>query len=208
MKKTVQGLYAITDQHLISPKRFSTRVCQALEGGAAIVQYRDKSQQHSLRWEQAKILVELCREYNAVSIINDDVELAKIVNADGVHIGLQDDDIAYARTELGNDKIIGVSCYADILSAQTAIQSSADYVAFGSVFPSSTKPQAPVAGLEILREAKQVLPVPIVAIGGIDLNNMTQVLDAGADAVAIISSVFAAKNVQSAAQQFSDFFKT
>ena len=204
--KKICGLYAITDSNLITPKRFANKVRQALEGGARVVQYRDKSQHHELRWKQAQTVVELCHEFSAVSIINDDIELTKTVNADGVHIGSKDDELSYAREQLGDDKIIGVSCYADINLAKQAVKGSADYVAFGSIFPSPTKPVAPVAGLDILQTAKQELSVPIVAIGGITLNNMPELLATGVDSTSIISGIFASDDVQSSAKQFSDFF--
>lgn len=206
MSKRVQGLYAITDSKMIAPKKFTTKVRQALEGGARIIQYRDKSQHHELRLEQATSVVALCKEFDALSIINDDVELAKTVQADGLHIGSEDDDLAFARAELGTNKIIGVSCYASIELANQAIAESADYVAFGSVFSSSTKPQAPVAGLDILQQAKQTLNVPIVAIGGINLDNLPDVVATGADSVAIISGVFACDDVTTAAQFFAKAF--
>jgi len=110
MKNTIHGLYVITDKHWIAPKKFAAKIRQVLQGGAKVVQYRDKSQQHQLRFEQASMMVELCQEYGAISIINDDIDLAKIVNADGVHIGSEDDELSYARQELGEKKIIGVSC--------------------------------------------------------------------------------------------------
>ena len=206
MKKHIQGLYAITDQQLIAPKKFAARVKQVLQGGAQIVQYRDKSQQHQLRFEQASIVVDLCKKFGAISIINDDIELAKIVKADGVHIGTDDDELSYARQELGEQKIIGVSCYADLSLAEQAVADSADYVAFGSIFSSPTKPQAPIAGLDILRQAKQSLRVPIVAIGGITLDNLDDVVSSGADAVAIISGVFANEDISQQALQFSQAF--
>ena len=206
MKKHIQGLYAITDQQLIAPKKFAARVKQVLQGGAQIVQYRDKSQQHQLRFEQASIVVDLCKKFGAISIINDDIELAKIVEADGVHIGTDDDELSYARQELGEQKIIGVSCYANLSLAEQAVADSADYVAFGSIFASPTKPQAPIAGLDILRQAKQSVRVPIVAIGGITLDNLDDVVSSGADAVAIISGVFANEDISQQALQFSQAF--
>lgn len=206
MQKHIQGLYAITDQQLIAPKKFAARVRQVLQGGAQIVQYRDKSQQHQLRFEQASIVVDLCKKFGAISIINDDIELAKIVEADGVHIGTDDDELSYARQELGEQKIIGVSCYANLSLAEQAVADSADYVAFGSIFASPTKPQAPIAGLDVLRQAKQSLRVPIVAIGGITLDNLDDVVSSGADAVAIISGVFANEDISQQALQFSQAF--
>lgn len=206
MNKKVQGLYAITDQHMIAAKKFTSRIRQVLEGGASVIQYRDKSQHHQLRLEQAESLVTLCKEFGALSIINDDIELAKAVQADGVHIGSEDDDVSYARAQLGENKIIGVSCYANLDLAKKVVSSSADYVAFGSIFASSTKQQAAIAGLDILQLAKQELSVPIVAIGGIKLDNLDSVLATGVDSVAIISGVFANDNVTTSAQQFTNAF--
>lgn len=206
MNKNIHGLYAITDSKMIAPKKFFARVRQALEGGAGVIQYRDKSQHHELRLEQASIVVALCKEFDAISIINDDIELAKAVQADGLHIGSEDDDLAFARKELGPNKLIGVSCYASLDLANQAVAGSADYVAFGSIFASSTKPQAPVAGLNILHQAKQELNVPIVAIGGINLDNLPDVVAAGVDSVAIISGVFANNDVTAAAKNFTKAF--
>ncbi len=206
MDKNIHGLYAITDPKMIAPKKFSARVRQALEGGAGVIQYRDKSQHHELRLEQAAIVVALCKEFGAISIINDDIELAKAVQADGLHIGSEDDDLAFARAELGANKLIGVSCYASLDLANQAVAGSADYVAFGSIFASSTKPQAPVAGLNILHQAKQELNVPIVAIGGINLDNLPDVVATGVDSVAIISGVFANNDVTDAAKHFTKAF--
>jgi len=204
--KTIQGLYVITDQQLIATKKFESKVRQALAGGARVVQYRDKSRHHQQRLDQASMVVELCKEYEAVSIINDDIELAKMVNADGVHLGADDAELNFARAELGQDKIIGVSCYADVAIAEQAVQDSANYVAFGSIFPSPTKPQAPVAGIEVLLEARKTLSVPIVAIGGISLDNLHHVLATNIDSVAIISGVFGNDDVTDAAKRFSNAF--
>lgn len=207
----IHGLYAITDSELMRAKRFRSKLRQALEGGAKIVQYRDKSAHHELRWQQAQQLVELCREYAATSIINDDVELAKVVGADGVHIGIEDQSLLEVRQQLGENKIIGVSCYSDIERARIAVEQSADYVAFGSIFPSSTKPTAKVSNLNILEQAKQELNVPIVAIGGITIDNISSVIAAGASSVAVISAVFGASGsndaIQQAALAFSQSFK-
>lgn len=208
--KSIQGLYAITDSQLMRPKHFKAKLRQALEGGAQVVQYRDKSAQHEQRWQQAQQLVELCKEYNAVSIINDDVELANVVGADGVHIGTEDGTLLDARQQLGANKIIGVTCHSDIQRAKAVITESADYVAFGSIFSSPTKPQAPAASLRVLEQAKQELDSPIVAIGGINLDNANSVIAAGADSIAVISAVFGATGnddaIKQAALAFSQSF--
>jgi len=203
----IHGLYAITDQYLLAAKKFSVKVQQALEGGARVIQYRDKSKHHQKRLDQASVVVEICKFHGATSIINDDVELAKMVGADGVHLGAEDDELSFARDELGDDKIIGISCYGDLSLAEQAEQGSADYVAFGRLFPSPTKPQAPVAGLDVLIEAKNKLKIPVVAIGGINLDNLPAVLATKVDSIAIISGVFGQENINKAAQQFSKAFK-
>ena len=206
----IQGLYVITDSKLMRAKSFKSKVRQALEGGARVVQYRDKSTHHEQRWQQAQYIVQLCKEYKAISIINDDIELTKVVDADGVHLGAEDDSLLEARQQLGEGKIIGVSCYADLERAKQSVKDSADYVAFGSIFPSPTKTQAKVAGLEILQRAQQELTVPVVAIGGISLDNLSSVIAAGADSAAVISAVFAASGsddaIQQAATQFTQLF--
>ena len=203
---TIHGLYAITDSTLIRAKSFKSKLRQALEGGAKVLQYRDKSAHHELRWQQAQQLVALCKEYQAVSIINDDIELAKVVGADGVHIGIDDETLLEARQQLGQKKIIGVTCYSDIERAKIAVAESADYVAFGSIFPSPTKPQAKPGSLQVLEQARNVLDIPIVAIGGITLDNIDSVIAAGADSVAVISAVFGATGSDNAIKQAASAF--
>lgn len=185
---SLAGLYAITDSSL--GDHLLERVEQALQGGAQIVQYRDKSNDGNKRLKEAQALNQLCQDYHAPLFINDDVQLAKQVDAAGVHIGKEDGLLADARAVLGKQKIIGVSCYADLALAERMQKQGADYVAFGAVFPSATKPQAPKAALNILAQAKQRLMLPICAIGGITLDNIDQVIHNGADMVAVISELF------------------
>lgn len=149
-------------------------------------------------------LAALCKNNNVIFIVNDDLQLARY--ADGVHLGKEDGDILQARQQLGPDKIIGVSCYDSLERAVAAEQAGADYVAFGSMFESSTKPQARRASLGLLRKAQSALHIPIVAIGGITLQNAQAVVTAGADAIAVINSVFAATNPCAAAREFSNIF--
>lgn len=202
----IHGLYAITDATLMRPKRFAAMLRQALEGGAQVVQYRDKSKQHEQRWRQAQLVVNLCKEYNAISIINDDIELAKIVNADGVHLGSEDGSIKEARKILNEKKIIGISCYADIQRCLKAEQQGADYIAVGTMYASSTKPENSLAGLNFLRTVKRQVSKPVVAIGGINVENATNVIEAGADGIAVISALFASDDIQNTAQEFSKLF--
>ena len=193
----LKGLYVITDEHLINKKDFDRKVEQALQGGAKIIQYRDKSNDTKKRQHQALSLRLLCEKYNALCLINDDIQLAKIVNAHGVHLGRDDASLLTARDVLGIDAVIGVSCYNDLSLALSAEKNGANYVAFGAIFPSPTKPNAPVTGLEIITRAKQKLSLPICTIGGINHKNIRQVIHSGADMTAVISEIFASNNTGS-----------
>src|SRR5262249_17586188 len=158
----------------------------ALEGGAAVVQYRHKRALDSLRRTQAAALARVHAARGALYIVNDDPALAAAVGADGVHLGEDDASIAAARELVGPDGLVGVSCYGDFERARRAVALGADYVAFGSFFPSSTKPAARRADVALLRRGRE-LGVPVVAIGGIDASNARDLIDAGADAVAVIT---------------------
>jgi thiamine-phosphate pyrophosphorylase len=188
MKCPARGLYAITQTEQKTAARVLTEVEAALRGGAIMVQYRDKQ---PINAEQlARELVLLCKAYNVPLLINDDVTLAQRVGAVGVHLGKDDGDIAQARQRLGETAIIGVSCYNKVQLALTAQQQGASYVAFGRFFPSSSKPLAAPAQLSTLTHAKQMLQIPIVAIGGILPSNGDMLLNAGADMLAVISGLF------------------
>ena len=186
----LKGLYAITNERLISEQDFDRKIEQVLLGGANIIQYRDKSNDTKKRQQQALSLRQLCEKYNALCIINDDIQLAKKVNAHGVHLGKDDASLLSARDVLGEEAIIGVSCYNDLSLALSAEKNGASYVAFGAIFPSPTKPNAAIAGLDIIAQAKQVLSLPICAIGGISHTNIQQVIQHGADMAAVISEIF------------------
>lgn len=201
----IKGLYAITpDEQDTAELLRKARL--VLLGGARVLQYRNKAADAALRLKQASALRELTREFGAQLIVNDDVALAQQVDADGVHLGGTDGGIAEARTLLGCGRLIGASCYNRLTLAHEAVRQGADYVAFGSFFASTVKPQAVAATPELLRQARRELAVPIVAIGGITAQNGTQLLEAGADALAVISAVFAAPDVEGAAREFSNLF--
>ena len=206
-KHKLKGLYAITDQHLISESNFQQAVELALQGGASILQYRDKSDDRKKRLQQANTLRSLCDQYDALCIINDDIELARAVSADGVHIGKEDTALKTAREKLGDDAIIGVSCYNQLSLAIEAEKNSADYVAFGAMFSSSTKPAAVVCGPEIIGSAKQLLSIPVCTIGGINEGNIQQVVTAGADMAAVISDIFAADDIRDKTKRLYHFFE-
>ncbi|RKZ65826.1 MAG: thiamine phosphate synthase [Gammaproteobacteria bacterium] len=205
-KDQLKGLYAITDENLISKQYFNQTVESALKGGAKIIQYRDKSNDQKKRLVQATALRLLCKRYEALCIINDDIELAKAIDADGVHLGKDDSSIAQARKALGDDAIIGVSCYNDITIAIEAEKNTADYVAFGAIFSSSTKPDATVAGLDIISQAKRQLSIPVCTIGGITEDNLQQVVQHGADMSAVISSLFSSSDILQSANNLSKHF--
>lgn len=186
----LHGLYAITLEQTPTTAQLVTAVAQAIAGGATIIQYRNKGHDPHQRQEQALALRQLCQRHDVLLLINDDPELAQRVAADGVHLGRDDSSIAAARQRLGTGAIIGVSCYNQLDIAIQAEQAGADYVAFGSFFPSPTKPQAALAALPLLRQARQALSIPIVAIGGITIDNGARLIAAGASALAVISGVF------------------
>lgn len=206
MTRTVSGLYAVTPD-LPNTVILVGKVRQALEGGARLVQYRNKTAGAALQLEQAKALRALCSEFKASLIINDHLDLAVKVSADGVHLGKSDGSIEHARQRLGRNKILGVSCYDRLQVALDAQALGADYVAFGSFFASMVKPDAVAAPLALLAEAKTRLRVPVVAIGGITPDNGTRLISAGADALAVISGLFSAPDVKRAAQDFTKLFE-
>lgn len=202
----MRGLYAITPD-LPHTAELALRVEQALMGGAACIQYRNKSASRELRLQQARALAGLCRDRGVPFIVNDHPALAAELEADGVHIGSDDGPIAAAKSIAGPAKIVGVSCYNSLLRAEAAQVAGADYVAFGSFFGSPSKVETVAAPLELLREAKARLRVPVVAIGGITARNAGQVIEAGADAIAVISAVFLAPDVREAAQELAALFR-
>ena len=184
-----RGLYAITPDDE-NTARLAIKVEAAIAGGAAAIQYRNKRATHESRLEQAQELAAICAKLETLFIVNDDALLAHEVGADGVHIGEEDGDLEAARRIVGDSAILGVSCYSDVERAKRFVAQGADYIAFGSFFASNVKPNARHADIGILSAAKS-LGVPIVAIGGITARNAQTLIDAGADAVAVITDVFA-----------------
>jgi thiamine-phosphate pyrophosphorylase len=203
--KRVSGLYGVTPYEE-STERLLDHVRLAIEGGASIIQYRNKQVTPAQQLWQAQALRSLTRAYNVPLIINDAVALARAIDADGVHLGRDDADIAVARTQLP-DKLLGVSCYNDLDQAQAAQAQGADYVAFGAPFRSPSKPQAVFAPLSLFRQARQFLRIPIVAIGGITPENAPALLETGIDAVAVITALFGAADIKAAAQKFRQLFE-
>ncbi|UZR27745.1 thiamine phosphate synthase [Methylococcus mesophilus] len=195
-----KGLYAITPDRLRGDALLAA-VELALLGGAAVLQYRPKSGSAKDHLAEGSRLLGVCRAAGVPLIINDSPRLVAEIGADGVHLGRDDGGVAAARSLIGAQAIVGVSCYDSLDRALRAEAEGAAYVAFGAFFPSATKPGAPRARLETLREAKIRLSVPIVAIGGLDAANASQVVDAGADLVAVVEAVFGASDVARAASE-------
>jgi len=202
----LRGLYAITDTALQAPEELAARVQQAIDGGARLIQYRDKSGDTARREQQARTLVEQCTAHQVKLIINDDVALAGAVGAHGVHLGRDDAGIAAARELLGQSAIIGVSCYNQWSLAEQAVHLGADYIAFGRFFPSATKPDAVRADPALLSRAQREFDIPVAAIGGITRENAGSLIAAGADLLAVVRDIFGAGDVTAAAQAYQTLF--
>ncbi|MBK1702583.1 thiamine phosphate synthase [Thiococcus pfennigii] len=201
------GLYLITPGAETPRATLLAQVAAALAGGARLVQYRDKSGAAGERLARGVALLDRCRRAGVPLIVNDDVELAATIGADGVHLGRDDPDPRAARARLGRTALIGVSCYADLARARAAAQAGADYLAFGSFFPSPTKPHAVRAAPALLGEAR-ALGRPLVAIGGVTPDNGASLIAAGADMLAVVTGVFAAPDVTAAARAYTRLFPT
>ena len=197
-----RGLYAITNP---APNLLE-RVKAAIAGGAAVVQYRDKNPGDTRREREARDLLALCGAHGVPLIINDDVALAATVGADGVHLGRDDAALREARRVLGAAAIIGVSCYNDVDLAVAAQQAGASYVAFGRFFASRTKPDAAPASLDLIRQAKTQLSIPVVAIGGITPDNAAPLIDAGVDMLAVVHGIFGQADPEQAARRYTQLF--
>ena len=201
----MRGLYAITPS-VSDTRRLCAMCAAALEGGAAVLQYRNTDANAALRREQAAALGELCRAFGVFFIVNDYPELAAEVGADGVHLGREDVDLLSAREIVGAEAMIGASCGGAVERAERARSAGADYCAMGAVFPSPTKPEAERCSLSAIGEAKGCCDAPIVAIGGINAGNIAQTAAAGADMAAAISGLFGAEDIRKAAREMSAAF--
>jgi thiamine-phosphate pyrophosphorylase len=201
----LRGLYGITDGAPLP--QLLTTVEAAVRGGARLIQYREKSADPTRRMGEARALLEVCRNHGALLIVNDDVELAAAMSADGVHLGKDDGRVDVARVRLGPRAIIGVSCYDSLERAQQAAHDGADYVAFGSFFASASKPAAVRAPLSLLKEARAQLGIPLCAIGGITPANGGELVHSGADMLAVIQGLFGAADVNAAAKDYAKLFK-
>lgn len=201
----LRGLYAITPDGS-APQVLMQQVEAALRGGARLVQYRDKRRDVPRQAEIARALRALCHRHGARLIVNDDLALALAVDADGVHLGGTDGDLAAARQALGPGRLLGASCYADFELARQAQAAGVDYVAFGAVYSSPTKPQAARAPLSLFSRCRAELGLPSCAIGGITTHNAAALITAGADLLAVISDLFAAPDIVARAADFEQLF--
>ena len=190
MSSKLSGIYAITDEVLTPNKTVVKQVQRALQNGAAIIQFRDKHSSDAEVEPVCQELQKLCTQYDATFIIDDRAELVAKLGIDGLHIGKDDISLQDARAIVGSDCIIGVSCYGSIHKAQKAQDEGADYVAFGSVFASPTKPHSQVIDLEVISQAKQQLRVPVCVIGGIEHSNIHKLLPYAPDMYSMVSGVF------------------
>lgn len=205
-RNSLRGLYAITPE-TADGARLLENVEAVLAGGGRIVQYRDKNSAMPERVARAHALRKLTDRFAATLLINDDIALAFLVKADGVHLGADDGNLTAARAILGPDRILGASCYADFRAAQAAAIAGADYVAFGAVYPSPTKPKAPLAAADLFCRAKTTLTAARCAIGGITRDNASPLINAGADLLAVITDLFEAPDITARAAAYQRLFE-
>jgi len=206
MRIKLRGLYAVTPEQP-DGDRLLAEVDAALAGGCRLLQYRDKTSPMPERVARARALRQLSRRHGARLLINDDLALALLVDADGVHLGANDGNLLAARALLGPGKILGASCYADFATAHQASAAGADYVAFGAVYPSPTKPKATTAAVELFFQAKTALTAATCAIGGITVDNAPPLLAAGVDLLAVITDLFSAPDIEARARQYQRLFE-
>ena len=203
----MKGLYVITDCDRLSTDSLLAVTEEILRAGVVALQYRDKSGNHARRKYEAAELWQLCREHDCLFIINDDLQLAVLTGSDGVHLGREDCDCKTARNELGPGAIIGVSCYNSLGMALAAQEDGADYVAFGSFFPSPSKQNTVTAEPDIIKRAKANISLPVAAIGGITPANCRALIEHGADMLAVISSIYQAQDPYSTVMEFNRLLK-
>jgi thiamine-phosphate pyrophosphorylase len=206
MKFPNQGVYAVTDEILLQGNLLQSRVQAALESGIAVLQYRSKCKPWQTRVTEAAQMLKLCERYSVPLLINDDIDLCIETGANGVHLGQSDNSIKTARSRLPASSIIGISCHSNLQLAQKACDEGATYVALGRFFKSATKPLAPPAEINTLRLAKEILDIPIIAIGGINAENGRELIESGADLLAVIHYLFAYSNVSTRVQALNSLF--
>jgi len=204
--RLTRGVYAITPCETMEFSEVLLRTAAILQAGVSAVQYRDKSGHLPAQKVRAAALLVLCRAAGTPLLINDDPALAADIGAEGVHLGMEDPSPEAARQLLGADAVIGVSCYNDVERARNLVRSGADYVAFGAFFPTATKLPRATATLDTLRRAKRQISQPIVAIGGITPENSAPLVRAGADTLAVITSLYSADDPARQVDRFRTLF--
>ena len=196
--REMMRLYAVTDRSWLNGQTLYEQVEQALKGGVTLVQLREKGLGAEQFLQEARQIQQLCRRFGVPLIINDSIEVALAVDADGVHLGQDDTNAAQARQLLGKDKIIGVSAH-NVQEALQAVQDGADYLGSGAVFGSGTKTNVSTLPMQTLREICSAVPIPVVAIGGITEQNLQHLSGSGISGAAVVSAIFAQENIEEAA---------
>lgn len=199
-------LYAVTDRHWLNGRTLCEQVEDALKGGATFIQLREKNLGEEAFLEEAKKIQKLCKEYKVPFVINDNVKIAKEIGADGVHVGQSDMEALDVRNELGSDKIIGVSAQT-VEQALLAEKHGADYLGVGAVFPTGSKADAVEVEHEVLKEICSKVHIPVVAIGGITKENVKELAGSGIDGIAVISAIFAQKEIRKATEELKNRVK-
>ena len=192
-------LYAVTDRHWLGKRSLKEVVKESLDGGVTFVQLREKTLEDDKFLEEAKELKQLCKEYNVPFVINDNVDIAIAMDADGVHVGQSDMEAGNVREKLGPDKIIGVSAQT-VEQAVLAEKRGADYLGVGAVFPTGSKDDAVEVSHETLKAICEAVSIPVIAIGGISVNNVSELAGSGIVGIAVISAIYAAKDIKKAAE--------
>lgn len=205
-RERLSGLYVIVDAQFLKGRSELETARQAIRGGAKVIQLRDKKREKGMLLPIAQEMKRLCQEMGALFIVNDHLDLALLAGADGLHLGQKDLPLSLARPHLPLDMLIGCST-ATLEEALRAEEEGADYIAVGSIFPTTSKQDIRMAGLETLRQVKKAVPLPVVAIGGINKDNISQVIAAGADSAAVISAVIEAEDIEKAARELAYYFK-
>ena len=193
-------LYAVTDSAWLNGRSLAEVVREAIEGGATVVQYREKNKGYEDMLKEAREVCAVCREYGVPFIMNDSVEIAMAVDADGVHLGLDDGDLKAARELLGEGKIIGASTH-NVQEALSAQAQGADYLGCGAVFGSTTKTDISSITPEILAQVTSAVQIPVVAIGGINRDNISMLNGCSLAGAAVVSAIFAQKDIRAAAKE-------
>ena len=205
LKQKLKGLYVISDDTLTPDESLFAQIEQALLGGASIVQLRDKKNSNDVIKEKIKKLQKLCKKYDALFVLNDKIDLAIELECDGLHIGKSDHD-RFDEIRKNYKGVIGVSCYGDVAMAKDFQDRGADYVAFGSFFTSPTKPNSNIIALEVLKGAHIKLNIPICAIGGINTQNVDDIMDCHPNMVSVINDIWSAKSIRSQASLYTSQF--